>query len=163
MLLLKEIIVALVVILFSAWYYWQAGFLPTHSADPLGPAALPRFLATGMILFALAHIVVSYFRRKRLEEDEEPDPLQGAARMRGNLRILGVVVLTGAYIFFMVPLGYTLTTFIYLLLLTMLLGVPSIRGLAISTVGVTISLLLLFGKFLGVLLPAGFLEQLILH
>ncbi len=163
MLLLKEIIVALVVILFAAWYYWQAGFLPTNSADPLGPAALPRFLAIGMILFALAHIVVSYFRRKRLEEDEEPDPLQGAARMRGNLRILGVVILTGAYIFFMLPLGYTVSTFAYLLLLTMLLGVPSIRGLAISTVGVTISLLLLFAKFLGVLVPVGFVEQLILH
>ncbi len=161
--LLKEIIVALVVILFSAWYYWQAGFLPTQAADPLGPAALPRFLAVGMIIFALAHIVVSYFRRKRLEEDEEADPLQGAARMQGNLRILGVAVLTGAYILFMMPLGYTLSTFAYLLLLTILLGVPSIRGLAISTVGVTISLLLLFGKFLGVLLPVGFVEQLILH
>jgi hypothetical protein len=163
MLLLKEIIVALVVILFSAWYYWQASFLPTSSADPLGPAALPRFLATSMIIFALAHIVVSYFRRNRLDEEEEPDPLQGSAKIRGNLRILGVVVLTGAYIFFMVPLGYTLSTFAYLLLLTILLGVPSIRGLAISTIGVTISLMLLFGKFLGVLLPEGFIEQLILH
>ncbi len=163
MLFLREVIIALLVILFSAWYYWQAGYLPTAAADPLGPAALPRFLAAGMILFALAHIVVSYFRRNRLAEDEEEDTLQGAARTRGNLRILGVIVLTGAYIATMEPLGYSASTFAYLLFLTILLGVPSVRGLAISTIGVTISLLLLFGKFLGVLLPVGFVEQLIMH
>ncbi len=163
MLLRKEIIVGLVVILFSAWYYWQASFLPTRATDPLGPAALPKFLAIGMILFGLAHIVVSYFRRNRLGEDEEPDPLQGAAKTRGNLRIVGVVVLTGAYILLMIPLGYTISTLAYLLLLTILLGIPSVPGLAISTIGVTISLLLLFGKFLGVLIPEGFVEQLILH
>ena len=116
-----------------------------------------------MILFGLAHIGVSFFRRNRLADEEEPDPLQGSAKVRGNLRILGVIVLTGAYIYFMEPLGYAASTFSYLLLLTILLGVPSIKGLAISTVGVTISLLLLFGKFLGVLLPVGFIEGLILH
>ncbi len=163
MLLRREIIIGLVVILFSAWYYWQAGYLPQEGADPLGPAALPRFLAVGMILFGLAHIVVSYFRRNRLAEEEEPDVLQGSAKLRGDLRILGVAVLTGVYMVAMEPLGYALTTFLYLLLLTILLGVPSIKGLAISTIGVTLSLLLLFAKFLGVLLPVGFIDGLILR
>ncbi len=163
MLLRREIIVGLVVILFSAWYYWQAGYLPQAAADPLGPAALPRFLAVSMILFGLAHIIVSYFRRNRLAEDEEPDTLEGPARTRGNLRILGVIVLTGAYIATMELLGYVASTFLYLLFLIILLRVPSIKGLAISTVGVTLSLFFLFAKFLGVLLPVGFIEELIQH
>lgn len=163
MLLLREILVALLVILFSAWYYWQSGFLPQKAVDPLGSAALPRLLAVSMIVFALAHIGVSYFRRKRLAEDEATSSTQGSAKVRGNLRILGVVAVTGAYLAAMVPLGYAASTLAYLVLLTVLLGVPSLKGLAISTVGVSLSLLLLFAKFLGVLLPVGFIEELILR
>ena len=163
MLLLKELVVGLVVILFAAWYYWQAGFLPTHSADPLGAAALPRLLAVAMILFGLAHMVVSYFRCNRLEEDDEPDPLEGAARTWGNLRIVGVILLTGVYMYLVEPLGYTISTCAYLLLLTLLLGARSVSGLALSSIGVTTALVLLFAKFLGVLVPQGFVEQLILH
>ena len=161
--LLKEVIVGVVVILFSAWYYWQAGFLPEKSADPLGPAALPRMLALAMIVFALAHIVVSYFRRERLAEDEEVDELSGSAKTQGNLRIAGVIVLTLLYIVGMDPLGYTISTVAYLLALTTLLGVRSVPSLAVSSLGLTVALVLLFAKFLGVLVPEGAIEQIILH
>ncbi len=163
MLLLKQIIVSVVVIVFSAWYYWLSGFLPEASADPLGPAALPRLIAVSMIVFGLAHIVVSYFRRNRLADDEEPDPLSGSAKVLGNLRIVAVIVLTGIYLLAMVPLGYAVSTFGYVLLLMILLGARSPQGLTIASVGLTVSLVLLFAKFLGVLVPEGFVEQLILH
>lgn len=161
--LLKEMVVGLVVVLFSAWYYWQAGFLPERSADPLGPAALPRMLAVAMIFFAVAHMAVSYFRRERLAEEEEPDELSGPARVKGNFRIAGIVVLTLMYAVTMDTLGYTVSTLLYLLLFMVLVGVRTVPSLVLSSLGITASLVWLFAKFLGVLVPQGFIEQIILH
>lgn len=151
----REITVALVVIAVAAWYFWQSTMLPTRSADPLGPAAYPKMLAVAMILFAILHVVVSYFRRLRLAEEE--DPLQGRARLMGNLRIVGVVVATAAYTLLMEPLGYVISSFLYLAAIPAIVGERSVRGIAVSSILLTVVLFALFVMLLHVLVPEGIL------
>ena len=153
----REVGVGLVVMAIGAWYYWQSGFLPTKAADPLGPAAYPKLLALVIIFFGILHIVVSYFRRFRLKEEE--DTLQGRARLVGNLRIAGVVAVTGVYVLLMEPLGYVASTFLYVLGLPVLVGERSARGLVVSTVVMTVILYVVFVRVLGVLVPEGIIGQ----
>ena len=155
----KEIGIGLVVIAIAAWYYWQCDFLPTKAADPLGPAAYPRLLALAIMFFAVLHIIVSYFRRHRLKEDE--DTLQGRARLMGNLRIAGVVVATIAYLILMDPLGYVLSTFIYILAIPLIVGERSVRGIVTSAFVLTAVLYVVFVRVLGVLVPGGIVGQIL--
>lgn len=153
----KETGVALVVIAVAAWYLWQCNYLPTKAADPLGPAAYPRMLALSIIVFGILHIIVSYFRRHRLKADE--DTLQGRARLMGNVRIVGVIAATAAYLLLMEPLGYIVSSFLYVLGVPAIVGERSVRGIATSTVVLTVVLYLVFVKMLGVLVPDGIIAQ----
>ncbi len=155
----KEIGIALVVIAVAAWYFWQCNFLPTRAIDPLGPAAYPRLLALIMIIFGTLHIIISSFRRYRLEGDE--DTLQGRARLMGNVRIVSVIAATGAYLFLMEPLGYVASSFLYALGLPTVVGERSVRGIAISAVVLTVVVYLVFVRVLGVLVPEGIISQML--
>ena len=155
--MVKETVISLVIIAVSAWYFWQAGMLSKGSVDPLGSSVYPQLIAGAMIIFAVLHIIVTYFRRKRLIDDDELAPSQ---RLTGGLRAGGVAALTAAYLLLMGPLGYIIATLLYLLGILVLLGIRTVRGLSVASVGITVVLFLVFAQMLDVLLPSGFIGQL---
>jgi putative tricarboxylic transport membrane protein len=129
---------------------WSSTHLPMGKLRHPGPGFLPFGLALVLILLSLALI---FTHRKR---DASPTPFWPE---RTWLRPLLGALIFMLYAFFLGHLGFLLTTFIFLLVWMGLIERMH-WGMTLSLAGgVTFALYLIFGYFLDVPLPWGFLER----
>lgn len=95
----NDLVLALLLYAFAAVLYWQASLLPPPFFDPLGSAAVPKFVA--LVLAVLATLVVV---RVFVGAGEEPAPVDEAtppedtAARPAPLIALGAVLLPTAYV-----------------------------------------------------------------
>lgn len=134
-------------LLVFAVIYLRESFAITvgFAADRLGPRFFPRLLAGALAASAFALIWRSLGGRS------DPAPLP-PVRIGQFLWTLG---LTLAYVLLLPPLGYLITTVLYVAALIWLLGYRNLVGLAATSAGVTAVLYLVFARALHVLVPLG--------
>ena len=163
------------------------GWLATNAlpsglrVDPLGPAYYPRFVLLGLAALATALLVASLRELRRQPGRAEPvptDPLPAQAASAATdgapaiadedalppvsyPRMVGVLGLSIAYVLLMETLGYLISTLLYVVLLLLLLRVRNPWAVAGCALGIPLILDALFGRLLGIPLPAGLVEDLL--
>lgn len=135
-----------------AGFYWFLTERIPHLAfgDPLGPRVFPRLLAAGLVVSAGLWL---------LETRSAAGPEAGAADTGGGhfAAAAAVAGLLLVYAVLLVPVGYVLSTIVFLLVLTFYFH----RAAPVTNVAVSVLFPILtylaFTRLLGVSLPAGHL------
>lgn len=79
----------------------------------------------------------------------------------GRLQRFGFLVLIGAYLMFVQTLGFTISTFLFLLIGSLLAGIPGLRKALVFSAVASILGYLFFIQLLGTRFPRGPFEQLV--
>jgi hypothetical protein len=155
------------------------------TVDPIGPAYFPRFIILSVAALGAALLVTSLRGLRRQapltgseqadSEPREPDaPTIPDAGLHSELvadadelppisyrRMIAVFGLSIIYVLLMTPLGYFVSTLVYVILLLLLLRVRNAVTISGCALGVPLVLQSLFNKLLGVPLPGGLFDRLV--
>ena len=121
---------------------------PAQPIDP-GPAAFPRLIVGGVAILALLQLL-----EPGKGEEELP-------RGRQALKVGGVLVLLLVYAAVLKPLGFIVSTVIFLVGALILAGVRRPLPLVLMPVGLAVVLFYVFYELLRVSLPRGVIEGLL--
>ena len=133
----------------AAGFVLTLGFpSPAQPIDP-GPAAFPRLIFGGVAILALLQL---------LEPGKGEEPLP---RGRQALKVGGVLVLLLVYAAVLKPLGFIVSTVIFLVGALILAGVRRPLPLVLMPVGLAVVLFYVFYELLRVSLPRGVIEGLL--
>lgn len=141
-------------LLLAGVYFWATAQIPTlELGDPLGPKAFPRLLGIGLLI-AAAMLLVEILRDRKKPKTEASPAWTWEAH---DWVVVGISVWTALYILVFEPLGYMLSTAIYLLALTAYFNRDRwLMNVLTSVLFVVISYFV-FTKLLGVNLARGIL------
>ncbi len=123
-----------------------------------GPAFFPNVLAIAYIILGLLQLI-SAFRAQAKAGKGQESATKEPQQKRRIATTLEFIVLMIAYIIFFVPLGYLVSTILFLFLLMWLLGLKWWKGLLYSAI-YTAVIYLIFGMLFTIGLPAGILGTL---
>lgn len=145
------------IIIFTGVYVWGTTQIPTlQIGDPLGPKAFPYLLSIGLVI-AAAMLLVDILRARKngqVEEAKKKEPED----WRHLLVIAAVTIWTGLFYAMFEPLGYILSSAIFLIGLMVFFNrgkwIANILTAALFPVGS----FYLFVHVLGVTLPSGILS-----
>ena len=133
----------------AAGFVLTLGFpSPAQPIDP-GPAAFPRLIFGGVAILALLQLL-----EPGKGEEELP-------RGRQALKVGGVLVLLLVYAAVLKPLGFIVSTVIFLVGALILAGVRRPLPLVLMPVGLAVVLFYVFYELLRVSLPRGVIEGLL--
>lgn len=143
----QEALVPILILLYSALYYSDCRNLSPHAL------ALPRFLI-GVIIICSIVLLRQNIRvvSKTTNEDVEKKPFLPVKAMIFMLMVIGVIIA-------MPYLGFYVTVFCFLCLSMFVLGEKSIFKIIAITIALEIFVYLIFGLWLKISLPNGFLIQ----
>lgn len=110
-------------------------------------------LLGGFVLVGLALILLVQSLLGRGEASRQPQEAFGELRRPAIL-----VLCLGVYTILMEPVGYVLPTFVIAAVILRILGVMSWTIVVLAGAGLSIGTYLLFGRILGIDLPAGILS-----
>lgn len=152
--LTDRIIFALIIVLAAVYFYATTQIPTLEIGDPLGPKAFPRLLGIGLLITAALLFMEMWRARKN-------GPVKAATRQAGDrhhlLIVVAVIVWTAIYFAVFVPLGYVLSTTVYLLVMTFYFHRGKWVANVLTSVLYGVLSYLMFTKALGVTLPAGVL------
>ena len=140
-------------------YFWATAQIPSlELGDPLGPKAFPRMLGVGLLLGA-AMLLVEIIRNTAKAKLSAG---QGGASTelkwdRHHWVVVAIAVWTAIYIATFEPLGFVLSTAIYLLVLTAYFNRNRWLMNVLTSVLFAVISYFMFTKLLGVNLPLGIL------
>ena len=111
-------IIFVCIVVLTGVYFWATSQIPTlEIGDPLGPKAFPRLLGAGMIIAAV--LLLLEMLKARKAESKPAEPTAAEPRDIGSYKIVaGVAVVTGLYFVLFEPLGYAVSTGLFLLVMT---------------------------------------------
>ena len=143
-----------ILLLATVYFYATEQIFAYEFGDPLGPKAFPRLLGVCLLITA-ALLFMEMWRSPKTQPSTKAD------RTRGDKRywwVVGAVVIwTAIYFKAFVPLGYLLSTSIYLLVLMAYFNRGRWAANVLTSVLFCVISYLLFTKVLGVTLPHGVL------
>ena len=142
----RHVIAATAVLVFAAAAIYESGKLPLGTLRNPGPGFLPWWAGLTLGFLALLLLVQALISRAR----------DGSGEERGRiLKVVGLLVVLGAYVLLLEPLGYPLCTF--LLVLFMLRVVDPYRWATALSVAAIAALgtYVVFALWLKVPLPPG--------
>jgi len=159
--LFTDLITSLVLLLFAGTMLREVHKLPLPSFDQLGAGFVPELISYILLLLSLLLLGRSLFRLKQ-HSRSNTDPAAGTTKPL-FLPASACVVLTFLYILVMPSLGYTISTFVFINLLGLILLKHETRGEGKKCLYLAIILLIslvfafggyyLFTHFLAVDLP----------
>ena len=142
-------------LLLAVVYFYATEQIHTFEfGDPLGPKAFPRLLGVCLLVTAALLFTEMWRARKAQPQDKKEQP---AGDKRYLLVVGAMVVWTAIYFRVFVPLGYLLSTSIYLLALTVYFNRGKWTANVLTSVLFCVLSYVLFTKVLGVTLPRGVL------
>ncbi|WP_291480357.1 tripartite tricarboxylate transporter TctB family protein [Corynebacterium sp.] len=144
--LLGDRIIAGLIVALGAFLLVQAfGFPEPGQPEDPGTAALPRLIGAALVVLGIMLVFNS----------EKNTFLPDAG---SRVRTILIVVAGVAYTFALTPLGFTLSTLIFMVIGLLIMGVRSIVRLVLVPVVVSVAVYYLFTDALGVYLPTGVIE-----
>jgi putative tricarboxylic transport membrane protein len=142
-------------ILIGVFAFWEGRKMPADVVMGIGPSFFPNFLAGFLVLFSVALLVNAL--RGRSKGAVEPLRLADPGVRRG------LITLAAAFLFcaLLDPLGFILTSEIFLVFMIWVLGKRDALSLVAAPPVVTVATWLLFEKVLHLSLPAGVLADIL--
>jgi putative tricarboxylic transport membrane protein len=147
-----RITLVFILLLAAVYFYATEQIYSYEFGDPLGPKAFPRLLGVGLLITA-ALLSVEMWRETPMQDTKG----QPAGDKRHLLVVAAVVIWTAIYFRVFVPVGYVISTAIYLLALTAYFNRGKWTANILTSVLFCVTSYLLFTKALGVTLPRGVL------
>jgi putative tricarboxylic transport membrane protein len=119
---------------YSAWFIMDAQIPPFMARNPVWPSSFPKILAIGGIFFAVL-ILIAPQRPK-----DEPDIDLSRWSDYNYGQAIGLLALMTAYALLLLPLGFLISTFLFLLSGSLILGerrwIAMILASGIASVGI---------------------------
>lgn len=143
------------ILVLAGVYFWATSQIPTlEIGDPLGPKAFPRLLGVGLLISAAMLLA------EMLKERKEPSAEAKEPHDTSTYKIVaGVVVATGLYFALFEPLGYAISTSLFLMVMTLYFNKGKRWTNIITSVVYGFASYYIFTAALGVNLPAGILPS----
>lgn len=101
---------------YSAWFIMDAQIAPFMARNPVWPSSFPKLLAIGGVIFALL-VLISPHKPK-----DEPDIDLARWSDYNYGQAVGLLVLMLAYALLLLPIGFLASTFLFLMLGSLILG-----------------------------------------
>ena len=101
---------------YSAWFIMDAQIAPFMARNPVWPSSFPKLLAIGGVIFALL-VLISPHKPK-----DEPDIDLARWSDYNYGQAIGLLVLMLAYALLLLPIGFLASTFLFLMLGSLILG-----------------------------------------
>lgn len=160
-----RIIVLCILVLTAVYWFAIQQIREPLIGDPIGPRAIPKILAIGLVISAVLLWLETVARKKadalRRKKAAESAPATEATSVpeAGSrpVFIMGIVGATLAYFFLFRWLGYALATTAYLFALMMLFNPGKTKANALTALGFSLGSYLAFTRLFGAQLPAGLL------
>jgi putative tricarboxylic transport membrane protein len=150
-------IIFLCILVLAGVYFWATRQIPTlEIGDPLGPKAFPHLLTVGLLLSA-AMLLMEMIKAKKQPEESKPAAPADAAEKSTYKVVAGVVVATGVYFALFEPLGYAISTSLFLLVMTYYFNKGKTLMNVLTSVLYSFISYYVFTAWLGVNLPRGLL------
>lgn len=160
----RDLIAGMGVVVVGAVYF-AATFRIQATNDPVGPETLPRIV--GMALIVLGLFIGGTAFRQRSKKSVEPAVLAAASGADDDLpdepedppvqlsKLFTYLALFTAYALLLIPLGFLVSTSLFLFTLTMIYNRSAWKRNIIYSVVFAVVVYYLFKEGLGVFLPAG--------
>ena len=105
------------ILVLAGVYFWATSQIPTlEIGDPLGPKAFPRLLGIGLLISA-AMLFAEMVKAKKGGPEAEPEAAEPQDTSTYKV-VAGVVVVTGIFFALFEPLGYAISTSLFLMVMT---------------------------------------------
>lgn len=159
-------IVVVFILALTAVYWFAIGQIREPLVgDPIGPRAIPKLLAIGLVISALLLWVETLSKKKsgglpKPEAPESaPEPSLGSAQESGSRPHIIAALVGGTLVYFFLFkwLGYALATAAYLFALMVLFNPAKTTVNALTALGFSLGSYLVFTRLFGAQLPAGLL------
>ena len=169
---LANVIAGIIWFAFGAFVWWLAGDVPAFTAtDNLGGRFFPRMISAAMMLASLGLVVTGLVGIEiaggtskgkgaapspsaEAEEPWEDGPTYLGGRVgRGELRLLGFVLVLTAYTIALPLLGYIVSSALCFAALIFIAGERRPLGVLLGAAGITALLYLLFAVVFGMNVP----------
>lgn len=150
---MPDVVLAICVIAGALIYLYADASLPLmRIGDPLGPKAFPALIGCGLLISALLLLYEGWQKRRTTT---------ATSHRRVDLRQIGIlcamIVWTAIYYSAFEPVGYIISTLIFLFGLLSFFHRGHLRANLAIAIGFTACVDLLFSQGLGVPLPTGLL------
>ena len=149
---MKERVISLGILVFALVYMAGAIVLKVGTPEDPGPGFVPAAIAFALMVVAAYNTYKSF---RNVTEDKGEKWLQ--------LAPVGIGVAIVLYPFILRPLNFLIATFLVLFALLWIMRFKSLTVQLSTALLTTVVAFILFSKLLGVVLPSGFLEDLILR
>ena len=138
------------ILVLAGIYFWATTQIPTlEIGDPLGPKAFPRLLGIALLISA-AMLLAEMLKENKARKSEPHDT--------STYKIVaGVVVATAIFFALFEPLGYAISTSLFLLVMTSYFNKGKRWTNILTAVIYGFASYYIFTKLLGVNLPSGIL------
>jgi putative tricarboxylic transport membrane protein len=142
------------ILVLAGVYFWATAQIPSlELGDPLGPKAFPRILGVGLLISA-AMLLMEILRDRKKQKTEVASAWQWGPH---QLVVVAIAAWTACYILAFEPLGFMLSTAIYLLALFVYFNRGRWLMNVLTCVLFSAISYFAFTKLLGVTLPPGIL------
>ncbi|MGE5575928.1 MAG: tripartite tricarboxylate transporter TctB family protein [Syntrophothermus sp.] len=150
---MQERAIAIGILIFALIYLASSIALSVGTLAEPGPGFMPAAVGTLLLLVASFHAYRSF----------RGPAGQGGENGWFKAAPLGIALATLAYPFLLRPLRFLLSTFIVLFVLFRLMRYKTTLISLIIAAAATVASFLIFSRLLGVVFPAGFLEDLLMR
>jgi putative tricarboxylic transport membrane protein len=148
-----EQVLGAVLLLFAIYIGWESSLIESGAEFGMGPGFMPFWLSVGLGITAAAVLVRAVALPARLFEPAfYPDRAGG---MRAILVLAGYLLA----IVLMKPLGLPLSMAVLTAITMPVFGSRSWKAIALTAILTLFGVYLIFGRWLGVPLPMGILEE----
>jgi hypothetical protein len=153
-----ELIVNVLLFLFSAFCFFYVGAtMPKSAENELGAEQWPQILLT-LLMIAIAYNIYKYFKNHKKDEIKAAFAgfFPGVLRFLKSKLFFGMVIMMVMALLYE-PLGFLVTSFLFLTGYGLLLGERRPLVLILASLAIMILLYIGFSVFLGVMLPRGYI------
>jgi putative tricarboxylic transport membrane protein len=138
-------------------YLYSDSKLPQlQVGDPMGPQVFPALIGIGLLGSALLLMAETWRKHHAAATQAEPDPEHAHSDVLSHqLILIGMALWTALYYFAFEPLGYLVSTLVYMFVLLACFNRGRWLVNAACAVGFTLIAYAVFTRFLQVALPQG--------
>ena len=152
-----ELIVNVILFIIAGISFWYVGAtMPVSPINELGAEQWPQALLA-LLMIAIAYNIFKYFKTYKKEDISTAfkDFFPGVLRFLQSKLFIGMIMLMVMALVYE-PLGFVMTSFLFLAGYGILLGERRPVMLLLSSLGIMLLLYIGFSVFLGVMLPRGY-------
>lgn len=154
-----HIIIACTIVLAVGYLYQTLQIPSLDTVDPLGPRAYPYLIFAGFIVSAIWLSLETFQKRRSVQPVEETVPDETAEpQKKHGVMLAAVVIWLGIYYAAIVPVGFIISSFVFLAVLTNFFNPGKWIVNTVTSLAFVVGFYFLFTSVLGVPLAKGVLD-----